>query len=133
MIAIATQRIAKNIVPAIKVPVRSTKTPINDGPANPPISATQKNIPPAAPIYSVSTLGFSISISSISGMKGELTNPSTINPMQSGMPDILTTKTRLMVVIKAKIAIIRPMKRGGIRDGINKRAGIPVAMGMEAA
>jgi hypothetical protein len=31
MIAIAIQRIAKNIAPAIKVPVRSTKIPIIDG------------------------------------------------------------------------------------------------------
>ena len=73
------QRTAKNIVPAIKLPVTSTKITINAGPENPPISATQKNIPPAAPI------------------------------------------------------IIRPMKRGGIKDGINKRAGIPDAMGIDAA
>ena len=81
MTAIAIQRIAKNIVPAIKVPVISTNIPINDGPENPPISATQKNIPPAEPMYSVLTLGLSIRISIISGMKGELTNPSTNNPV----------------------------------------------------
>ncbi len=38
-----------------------------------------------------------------------------------------------MAVMKAKVAIMRPMNRGGIKEGINKRAGIPDAMGMDAA
>jgi len=119
---ITRHRIARKTAPIMKVPVKSTRTPIMRGPVNPPISATQKNIPPAYPMYLVSTSGLSIKIRIIRGIREELTKPNKINPVNRKVPVAFTTITRVNVVSKAKTPMKRPLKDGGTSRGIIKRS-----------
>lgn len=77
-------RLAKKVVPTRKAPVISTRAPIINGPVNPPTSATQKNMPPADPIYRGPTSGVSINTSIKSGNREEPAIPNKINPKIRG-------------------------------------------------
>ena len=133
MIEMVIHKTERKATPVMNVPVTSTRIPMIKGPVNPPISATQKNIPPADPIYLVPTSGLSIKISSINGMKEELKKPRNSNPVISRLPETFTVTKRITAVINAKRAINRPLKAGGASRGTSIKAGIPVAMGIDAA
>ena len=129
----AIHKTERNMTPVMNVPVTSTRIPMIKGPVNPPISATQKNIPPADPIYLVPTSGLSIRMSSIKGMKEELKKPRSTNPVIRKTPETFTVIKRITAVIDAKSAINRPLKAGGASLGTSIKAGIPVAMGIDEA
>ncbi len=61
--------------PAKKVPDISTRAPMIRGAVNPPTSLTQKNIPPAEPIYPEPTSGVSIKINTNIGRIIGVVNP----------------------------------------------------------
>ena len=119
--------------PTRKAPVASTRIPMMKGPVNPPISATQKNMPPAAPICFVSISGLSIKMRIIKGMKQEADKPNSNSPRVRKTPEAITIIKMFIVVHKAKKAIIRPLKWAGDRRGTRRTAGIPAAKGMDAA
>ncbi len=60
---ITMDRPARKLAPIRKLPVRSLMAPAMNGPANPPISAAQKNIPVADPMCLEPTSGVSINMS----------------------------------------------------------------------
>ncbi len=126
-------RLIRKNTPARKVPVISTKAPMINGPLNPPISATQKNIPPAEPMYLEPTSGVSINVSSSRGRKQELAIPNRINPARRVASCAVTTTNRATTVNKANKATKRPLKYAGTRRGMTRVAGMPAASGMAAA
>jgi len=101
--------LARKIAPDWNVPVISTKAPIISGPPNPPISATQKNRPPADPIYFDPTSGLSISISIRRGKNEEAVKPNITSPVKNRIPDVVTIAQTAAAAAIANSAIMRPL------------------------
>ena len=126
-------RLARKDTPARKVPVRSTRYPIINGPINPPTSAKQKKMPPADPIYLEPTSGVSINISITRANRERVAKPYRINaPSKRGKADTVTDTRRATAASKDSRAMNCPLKRGGTARGITKTAGIAAKRGVEA-
>lgn len=129
----ARLRLARKAVPTRKVSVISTRAPIINGPVNPPISATQKNMPPTDPIYREPTWGVSINMSTTRGDKEEPAIPNRVNPTSSGKADVVTDTKRAIGTNKANMAMNRFLRYGGTTRGITNMAGMLARRGIEAA
>ena len=101
---------ARRIAPARKVPVISTRAPMISGPPNPPISAIQKNRPPAEPMYLDPTSVLSINTSIRSGKNEEAVMPNITNPANTEIPDVVTIARIAAAAISANTAMIRSLK-----------------------
>ena len=109
----ANSRQARNIIPARKVPVISKRAPIISGPPNPPISATQKNRPPAEPMYLDPISGLSINTSISSGINEEAVIPNKTRPAKKKAPDVVTIVKIAATDRSENRAMMRPLKWGG--------------------
>ena len=128
-----TARPARRLAPARKLPVKSTRPPITSGPIEPPSSPTQKNIPPADPMYFEPTSGSSINVSTRRGNIGVIKRPKKPNAVIKAAPDVVDIANRAIADVKADIATTRPLKCGGTRRGTINTVGIPTIKGIEAA
>ena len=130
---IIMDRTARKHAPIRKLPVKSLMAPMMNGPANPPISATQKNIPPADPMYLEPISGMSINISIRSGIIAPKDTPYNSNPVIRGLPDAVATIITAIAVAKAIRATMRPLNRGATKRGTTKTVGKLTKTGMEDA
>ena len=130
---IVSDRTAVKIAPIRNPPVKSLTIPIMNGPANPPISAIQKNIPPTDPMYLAPTSGISIKMSIRSGVAQVEVRPQKTNPAMRRVPDAVAVINTDIVITKPNRATMRSRKCGATKRGRRRTAGIPTAMGMEAA
>ncbi|MFC2022148.1 hypothetical protein ACFLTR_02920, partial [Chloroflexota bacterium] len=111
MTDMASDTPARKYAPIRKPPVMSFMTPTINGPANPPISPTQKNIPPADPMYLEPTSGISINMSIRRGQAKQKDVPYKTNPAMRAGPDVVAIINTAIAVTRVVKATMRPLKR----------------------
>ena len=118
-------KIASAMIPVVNDPEISRKYPKRNGPPNPPISAAEKNIPPARPILRAPIPRVSINISVDIGISGTrtITDRKTLaiktGPEKKASPAVVAQQNKINA---PRINLRRPSIA---RRGMNRRPKTP--------